>query len=119
MMTTFFFGRSRGFLPSFVCAALYGRCALTALAQKPVPPQPNDAEYTEEDQGVSLRIRDSTSELVDHLPASTKIPTPLKFHRRKMPGQPGELYYSGGDQQVLTRSWRRTFAASQVLDSAA
>jgi hypothetical protein len=31
--------------------------------------------------------------LVDHLPASSKVPTPLKF-LGSMPGQPGELYYN-------------------------
>jgi hypothetical protein len=62
----------------------------TALAQKPA--QPNDAEYTAK---IKEYLQDPrfNSDLVDHLPASTKIPTPLKF-MGKMPGQPGELYYS-------------------------
>ncbi len=64
----------------------------SALAQKPAPPQANDAEYTAK---IKEYLSDPrfNSELVDHLPASAKIPTPLKFFG-KMPGQPGELYYS-------------------------
>ena len=63
-----------------------------ASAQKPAPAQANDVEYT---QKIHEYLNDPriTSELVDHLPASAKIPTPLKF-LGKMPGQPGELYYS-------------------------
>src|SRR5207247_5529260 len=34
-----------------------------------------------------------TTELVDHLPASTTVPSPLKFFGR-IPGTPGELTYS-------------------------
>jgi Zinc carboxypeptidase len=95
MMTISFFGRSRGFrrllVYSSVCAALLG-CTLGAAAQKPVTPQANDEEYTKK---IHEYLSDPrfTSSLVDHLPASAKIPTPLKFFG-KMPGQPGELYYS-------------------------
>ena len=65
--------------------------AATAFAQAK-PAQPNDAEYTAK---IKEYLQDPrfNSELVDHLPASAKIPTPLKFFG-KMPGQPGELYYS-------------------------
>ena len=45
-----------------------------------------------EDQGYTQDPRIST-ELVDHLPASDTIPTPLKFFGR-MPGTPGELTYA-------------------------
>ncbi len=66
--------------------------ASSALAQKPTPPQPNDEEYTKK---IHEYLNDPrfTTELVDHLPASAKVPTPLKF-LAKMPGQPGELYYT-------------------------
>ena len=80
---------SRAFL--FLLSGLL--TASAAFAQKPAPPpQANDAEYTAKikEYLVDPRI---TSDLVDHLPASAKIPTPLKFFG-KMPGQPGELYYS-------------------------
>jgi len=62
------------------------------MAQKPAVPQANDEEYTKK---IKEYLSDPrfNSELVDHLPASAKIPTPLKFFG-KMPGQPGELYYS-------------------------
>ena len=56
------------------------------------PKQANDEEYTKK---IKEYLSDPrfTSELVDHLPASSKVPTPLKFLGR-MPGQPGELYYT-------------------------
>lgn len=56
------------------------------------PAQPNDEEYTAK---IKQYLNDPriTTELVDHLPASPTVPTPLKFFG-KMPGQPGELYYS-------------------------
>ena len=65
---------------------------MAAHAQKPAPTQPNDVEYTQKihDYLSDPRV---TTELVDHLPASKTIPTPLKF-LGTMPGQPGELYYS-------------------------
>jgi hypothetical protein len=69
-------------------------CLLTASArcQPAAPRQPNDEEYTSK---IKEYLNDPrfTTELVDHLPASSKVPTPLKFFG-KMPGQPGELYYS-------------------------
>lgn len=66
--------------------------ALSAAAQRPAPAQPNDEEYTKK---IHEYLNDPrvTTDLVDHLPASAKIPTPLKF-LGKMPGQPGELYYT-------------------------
>src|SRR3954469_16928645 len=59
---------------------------------KSKPPQKNDEEYGKlikeylQDQRV-------TTELVDHLPASDTVPTPLKFLGR-IPGKPGELTYA-------------------------
>lgn len=54
--------------------------------------QKNDEEYTKR---IHEYLQDPriTTELVDHLPASSTVPTPLKFFG-KMPGQPGELYYN-------------------------
>jgi hypothetical protein len=61
-------------------------------AQRAAPAQKLDAEYT-------ARIKESlqdariTTELVDHLPASDTVPTPLKFLGRYV-GQPGEITYA-------------------------
>jgi hypothetical protein len=80
--------RARGLFAAALLAAL----TPVALAQKPAPAQPNDEEYTKR---IHEYLQDPriTTELVDHLPASATIPTPLKF-LGTMPGQPGELYYS-------------------------
>ena len=61
-------------------------------AQAAKAPQKIDAEYTAKIKEVLQDPRIST-ELVDHLPASDTVPTPLKFHGRIV-GQPGELTYS-------------------------
>jgi hypothetical protein len=64
----------------------------SACAQANAPKQANDEEYTKK---IKEYLSDPrfTTELVDHLPASSKVPTPLKF-LGTMPGQPGELYYN-------------------------
>src|SRR5678815_3468462 len=51
-----------------------------------------DAEYTAK---IKEYLQDSriTTELVDHLPASDSVPTPLKFLGRAV-GTPGELTYA-------------------------
>jgi hypothetical protein len=54
--------------------------------------QKQDEEYTAKIKEYTQDPRIST-ELVDHLPASDSIPTPLKFFGR-MPGTPGELTYA-------------------------
>jgi hypothetical protein len=54
--------------------------------------QKQDEEYTKKIKEYTQDPRIST-ELVDHLPASDTIPTPLKFFGR-MPGTPGELTYA-------------------------
>ena len=79
------------FGPIFL-ALLSLNLAATAAAQKPAPVQPNDEEYTRK---IHEYLNDPrfTTDLVDHLPASKTVPTPLKF-LGTMPGQPGELYYS-------------------------
>src|SRR6266851_2956908 len=71
-----------------------------ALAQKkPAMPasavpvvQKIDEEYT---KLIKQYLQDPriTTELVDHLPASDSVPTPLKFFGR-IPGTPGELTYA-------------------------
>jgi hypothetical protein len=73
-------------------------CALLATAglvlQAPVAraQQKNDEEYTKK---IREYLRDPriTTELVDHLPASGSVPTPLKFLGRVV-GMPGELTYA-------------------------
>ena len=84
-------GFRRRLIASFAFAGLAG-CFAVSSAQAPAKPQPNDEEYTKKIHDYLSDPR-FTSDLVDHLPASSKIPTPLKFFG-KMPGQPGELYYS-------------------------
>src|SRR5688572_1975712 len=56
------------------------------------PRQPNDEEYTRK---IKEYLQDPriTTELVDHLPASSTVPTPLKFLGRVV-GMPGELTYA-------------------------
>ena len=61
-----------------------------ALAQ--VTGQRIDEEYTAKIREYLRDARIST-ELVDHLPASDRVPTPLKFHGRIV-GTPGELTYA-------------------------
>jgi zinc carboxypeptidase len=60
-------------------------------AAKPAS-QPNDEEYTRK---IKEYLQDPriTTELVDHLPASSTVPTPLKFLGRIV-GTPGELTYA-------------------------
>ena len=54
--------------------------------------QPNDEEYTKK---IKEYLQDPriTTELVDHLPASSTVPTPLKL-LGKIVGTPGELTYA-------------------------
>ncbi len=73
----------------FACLCL---CSGSGRAQNGAAKQPNDEEYTKKIKEYLSDARFST-ELVDHLPASAKVPTPLKF-LGTMPGQPGELYYN-------------------------
>src|SRR5882724_3055371 len=58
----------------------------------PAAPQKLDEEYT---KLIKQYLQDPriTTELVDHLPASDTVPTPLKFLGR-IPGTPGELTYA-------------------------
>jgi hypothetical protein len=66
--------------------------AAPLAAQAARPAQPIDQEYTAKIKEYLQDARIST-ELVDHLPASATVPSPLKFHGR-IPGTPGELTYA-------------------------
>ena len=70
------------------CAAV----VLPLQAQKPAPAQKMDEAYTKLIKDYTQDPRIST-ELVDHMPASDKVPSPLKFFGR-IPGTPGELTYA-------------------------
>ena len=64
----------------------------SAQARQAAPKQKLDAEYTAK---IKEYLQDPriTTELVDHLPASDTVPTPLKFFGRIV-GTPGELTYA-------------------------
>lgn len=66
--------------------------ALLSLPAAAPAQQAVDAEYTAK---IKEYLQDPriTTELVDHLPASATVPTPLKFHGRIV-GTPGELTYA-------------------------
>src|SRR3954451_22928727 len=67
--------------------------AIGAQAHKTPPAQKVDEAYTAK---IKEYLQDPriTTELVDHLPASATVPSPLKFFGNRMPGMPGELTYS-------------------------
>jgi hypothetical protein len=71
-------------------------CALAAMpplqAQKAAAPQKLDEAYTKLIKDYTQDPRIST-ELVDHMPASATVPSPLTFLGR-IPGTPGELTYA-------------------------
>lgn len=81
--------RSTGFraVAALALAALVGMSPLGAQFT-----QPNDLEYTRRIREVLTDSRIST-ELVDHLPASATVPTPLKFLGRII-GEPGEITHA-------------------------
>jgi Zinc carboxypeptidase len=66
--------------------------AVLALAAAPLAPQRQDEAYTKLIKQYLQDPRIST-ELVDHMPASDTVPSPLKFFGR-IPGTPGELTYA-------------------------
>src|SRR5688572_23384565 len=68
-------------------------CALAVILTAPaVAQQAIDSAYTAK---IKEHLQDAriSTELVDHLPASNTVPTPLKFHGRIV-GTPGELTYA-------------------------
>jgi hypothetical protein len=78
-------------------AAKKGKNAKPAKPAKPAEssaaqPQKLDEEYT---KLIKEYLQDPriTTELVDHMPASDTVPSPLKFLGR-IPGKPGELTYA-------------------------
>ena len=66
--------------------------APSAQSPQPASKQKIDADYTAK---IKEHLQDPriTTELVDHLPASDTVPTPLKFFNRIV-GTPGELTYA-------------------------
>jgi hypothetical protein len=64
----------------------------SARASSSAPAQKLDEEYTRLIKEYTVDPRIST-ELVDHMPASATVPSPLKFFGR-IPGTPDELTYS-------------------------
>ncbi|MBK6841459.1 MAG: hypothetical protein IPG88_03935 [Gemmatimonadetes bacterium] len=83
---------------SVAAALLLGASALAAPLGAQATQQ-QDEEYT---RLIRENLRDPriTTELVDHLPASSTVPTPLKFHGRIV-GQPGELTYARDIQRYF------------------
>jgi hypothetical protein len=81
----------RRFALATAAPALLLVTASAAFAQQRTA-QPNDEEYTKK---IKEYLQDPriTTELVDHLPASSTVPTPLKFLGRIV-GTPGELTYA-------------------------
>ncbi len=75
-------------------AAAMGGAAPTVAQQAPSPVsvQKQDADYSRLIQQY-LTDKRITTELVDHMPASDTVPSPLKFFGR-IPGTPGELTYA-------------------------
>jgi hypothetical protein len=72
--------------------ALIGCFAAVPVIAQNKKPQGVDEEYT---KLIKQYLQDSrvTTELVDHMPASDTVPSPLKFFGR-IPGTPGELTYA-------------------------
>ncbi|MBI2796113.1 MAG: hypothetical protein HYX65_05335 [Gemmatimonadetes bacterium] len=77
----------RRWLPALLAVASLAAAPRLARAQ-----QKQDEEYGKK---IKEYLQDPriTTELVDHLPASDKVPSPLKFHGRII-GTPGELTYA-------------------------
>src|SRR5262252_4218405 len=77
-------------LGAVLIAAAIGAPPFHVAAQSPV--QPIDEEYT---KLIKQHLQDPriSTELVDHLPASATVPTPLKFFGHII-GAPGELDYA-------------------------
>jgi hypothetical protein len=78
-----------------LCVLLVGLLvpmAAQSKAPKPAAAQEIDEEYT---KLIKQNLQDPriTTELVDHLPASDTVPSPLKFLGRAV-GTPGELTYA-------------------------
>src|SRR6266853_2215889 len=81
-----------GAIVSLVCLAGSSLSQLGARSQTTLSTMRIDEEYT---RIIRQNLDDSriTTELVDHLPASETVPTPLTFFGRVV-GTPGELTYA-------------------------
>ena len=79
---------------ALVSGSVFGQAKKGKPASAPaaIPPQKIDEEYT---KLIKEYLQDPriTTELVDHMPASDTVPSPLKFLGR-IPGKPGELTYA-------------------------
>src|ERR1043165_7060565 len=70
-----------------------------ALAVVGAVPRAQEAPVQKQDEAYNALIKKHlvdprfTTELVDHMPASDTVPSPLKFFGR-IPGTPGELTYA-------------------------
>ncbi len=80
-------GLARRFAAALAIAGSLGSGLVAAQSTQRI-----DQEYTAKIKEYLQDARIST-ELVDHLPASSSVPTPLKFHGRIV-GTPGELTYA-------------------------
>lgn len=103
----------KSFVRSLAMAAAIGAAVFGSAAalsgrspQKPAAPQKIDAEYTSKIQQYTEDRRILT-ELVDHMPASDRVPSPLKVLGR-IPGTPNELTY----YDDILRYFRALAAAS-------
>src|SRR5439155_10810403 len=72
-------------------AAGFASTQLVAQSKPAAAAQKIDAEYTAKIKAATPDARILT-ELVDHMPASDKVPSPLKFFGY-IPGEPGHLTY--------------------------
>jgi hypothetical protein len=81
-----------GFGRLLALGAMATTVAVGGAHAQAAPAQRIDAEYTAKIKEYLTDPR-ITTELVDHLPASATVPTPLKFHGRII-GTPGELTYA-------------------------
>lgn len=101
-------------------AALLLALISSAPAQNKKTPAPTaappkiDEEYTKLIHDYLQDPRIST-ELVDHMPASDTVPSPLKFFKR-IPGTPGEVHLRQGHRALLRRTGAR-IAAGEVLEA--
>jgi hypothetical protein len=84
-------GYNRAMQRRFVVVALLF-LSIGGMSAQRTPSQPIDEEYT---RLIRQYLQDPriTTELVDHLPASDRVPSPLKFFGRVI-GTPGELTYA-------------------------
>jgi len=83
--------RSSGALAIALAIAGTGATGMFAQAKPAAPPQKLDADYTAKIKAATADPRILT-ELVDHMPASDKVPSPLKFFGY-IPGEPGHMTY--------------------------